>query len=142
MDICQLTDAEIAENEVRRAVETPEAGAVVLFLGIVRNHADGKPVRGLVYEAYPPMVERTFRSIVAEARERWPLHRVAVVHRVGRLEVGETSVAVAVSSSHRREAFEACSYIMERIKADAPIWKKELWANGGDRWVGDDAPTD
>jgi molybdopterin synthase catalytic subunit len=143
MDRCWITDAAISETDVRPLVETPEAGAIVLFLGVVRNHADGRAVRGLEYEAYPAMVEKTINAIVAEARQRWHLHRVAVVHRVGRLEVGETSVAIAVSSSHRREAFDACSFIMDRVKADAPIWKKELWADGSDRWVGDaDATSD
>lgn len=139
MDRCWIADTAIDERDVRSLVDAPEAGAIVLFLGVVRNHAEDRAVSGLVYEAYPTMAERTLSAIVVQARERWRLHRVAVVHRVGQLAVGEASIAIAVSSSHRREAFEACAFIMERIKADAPIWKRELWADGGDRWVGDDS---
>lgn len=138
MDRCWITEEPISEQAVRSWVETPEAGAIVLFLGVVRNHAEGRPVKGLEYEAYSPMVEKTVATLFAQARARWPLHRMAIVHRVGRLEVGETSVVVAVSASHRREAFEACSFLMERLKADAPIWKRELWADGGQHWVGDE----
>lgn len=137
-DRCWITEEPISEQEVRSWVETPEAGAILVFLGVVRNHADGRPVRGLEYHAYSPMVEKTLAAVLAQARQRWSLHRVAIVHRVGRLDVGETSVAVAVSASHRRDAFEACSFIVERLKADAPIWKRELWADGGQRWVGDE----
>ncbi|GIX07402.1 MAG: molybdenum cofactor biosynthesis protein D/E [Candidatus Poribacteria bacterium] len=135
-----ITADPIEEATVRPLVETPEAGAIVLFLGVVRNHAEGRPVVGLEYEAYVPMAERVLRSLAEETLSRWSLQRVAVVHRVGRLKIGEVSIAIAVSAAHRREAFAACAYLMDRIKEEVPIWKREHWAEGGARWVGD--PTE
>ncbi|MBI4576560.1 MAG: molybdenum cofactor biosynthesis protein MoaE [Planctomycetes bacterium] len=107
------------------AVADPAAGATALFLGTVRDHHEGHRVLGLRYEAYPEMAVEQIGAMVEEARGRWPLERVAVSHRTGDLEVGAVSVAVAVSSAHRREAFEACAWIMDRVKRDAPIWKEE-----------------
>ena len=134
---CWITTEPVSEADVRPLVETPESGAVVVFLGIVRNHAEGRGVDSLEYEAYPPMAEQKMSEISEEARERWPLHGVAVVHRVGHLEIGEASIAIAVSSAHRAEAFAACEFVMDRVKEDAPIWKKEHWSEGGARWVDD-----
>jgi molybdopterin synthase catalytic subunit len=141
MNTCWITDAPISEADVRRLVETPASGAVVMFLGIVRDHADGRSVRSLEYEAYPPMAERKMIQIADQACKRWPLHRVAVAHRIGHLAIGEVSVVIAVSSAHRREAFAACEYIMDQVKEDVPIWKKEHWADGVAHWV-DDPATD
>ena len=141
------TDRGAVADEVRvqaKAIDTtallasvgdPAAGAVVLFLGMVRDHSDGKPgVTHLEYEAYHEVVEAKIAAIVARAREKWPLRRVAAVHRVGRLEIGDVSVAVAVSAGHRPEAFEAGRFLIDELKATAPIWKKEHW-EGGAEWV-------
>jgi len=120
------------------AVTTPESGAVVVFLGTVRNHSPGRDgVTHLEYEAYREHVEPKIAEIVEEARQRWPLDAVAAVHRVGSLDVGETSVGVAVSSPHRVDAFPAARYVIDELKSRAPIWKKEHWA-GGAEWVRED----
>ena len=119
-------------------VGTPESGASVVFLGTVRNHAPGKSgVTHLEYEAYEGVVEPKIAEIVAEARQHWPLHKVAALHRVGDLTVGEISVAVAASSSHRADAFSGARYIIDELKKRAPIWKKEHWP-GGSEWVRED----
>jgi molybdopterin synthase catalytic subunit len=109
-------------------------GAVVTFLGLVRNHNAGRRVRYLEYEAYEPLALRTFERIAAEARERWPGVGLAIHHRVGHLEIGEASVAIAAASAHRGEAYAACRYTIERIKQIAPIWKREFF-EGGDVWI-------
>ena len=117
-------------------------GAVVTFLGLVRNHNAGRSVRYLEYEAYVPLAVRTFDRIAAEARERWPTARLAVHHRIGRLEIGDASVAIVAVSPHRAEAYAACRYAIERVKQIAPIWKREFF-EGGDVWIeGASAPPD
>ncbi|MBM3216331.1 molybdenum cofactor biosynthesis protein MoaE [Candidatus Poribacteria bacterium] len=136
---CWMTSDPIDESAVRALVDSPSSGAIVVFLGIVRNHAEGRAVAALEYEAYEPMAVKTLTDIASEAASQWNLDHAAVVHRAGRLKIGEASVAIAVSSAHRAEAFAACAQIMDRIKQDAPIWKREIWADGGERWVGDDA---
>jgi molybdopterin synthase catalytic subunit len=119
-------------------VSDPSCGAVALFLGTVRDHSDGKEgVTRLEYEAYDDVVESKIVEIVDEARDRWDLERIAVVHRVGSLDVGEVSVAVAVGSGHRGEAFSSARYIIDELKARVPIWKKEHWP-GGAEWVRED----
>ena len=120
------------------AVSTPRCGAVTLFLGNVRDHSTGKEgVTHLEYEAYDDIVEDKIAEIVAEARQKWEIEQVAVAHRVGSLQVGETSVAVAVGSGHREEAFAAGRYIIDELKGRVPIWKKEHWP-GGAEWVRED----
>lgn len=120
------------------SVSSPNCGAVALFLGTVRDHSEGiEGVTHLEYEAYDDVVEEKMAEIVAEAREKWDVERVAAVHRVGSLDVGETSVAVAVGSGHRAVAFEAARYIIDELKARVPIWKKEHWP-GGAEWVRED----
>lgn len=137
-----VTEEVVSEADVRPLVETPESGAVVIFLGVVRNHAEGKAVEALTYEAYAPMANKTMLEVAEQAHERWPLHRVAVAHRIGHLGIGDASIAIGVSSAHRKEAFAACEFVMDRIKDDAPIWKKEHWADGPAHWVGDDPEPD
>ena len=137
-----VTEDPVSEADVRPLVETPRSGAVVIFLGVVRNHAEGKAVEALTYEAYPPMANKTMLKVAEEAHERWPLHRIAVAHRIGQLGIGDAAIAIGVSSSHRKEAFAACEYLMDRIKEDVPIWKKEHWADGPAHWVGDDSDND
>ncbi|MBI3492513.1 MAG: molybdenum cofactor biosynthesis protein MoaE [Acidobacteria bacterium] len=110
-------------------------GAVVTFLGLVRNHNVGRSVRHLEYEAYVPLALKTFERIAAEIGERWPSARLALHHRIGRLEIGEASVVIAVSAAHRAEAFEACRYAIDTLKRTVPVWKKEHFEDG-EIWVG------
>ena len=135
----KITTAAITGEEVRRAIEGPDAGAVVLFLGTVRNNTHGRRVSCLEYEAYPPMAEKKMAEIAQEISEKWGLNRVAMIHRIGKLEIGEVSVAVAVASPHRKDGFEACQYAMNRLKQIVPIWKREVWADGEAEWVKPDA---
>ena len=121
--------------EVLARVGSDEDGAAILFLGIVRNHADGRPVTGMRYDAYVAMAESVLAEIAAEAAGRLGVDRVAVVHRVGDLAIGDVSVAIAVSSPHRGESFAASRYVIEEIKKRLPVWKKECYANGEDAWV-------
>ncbi|HWW85570.1 MAG TPA: molybdenum cofactor biosynthesis protein MoaE [Vicinamibacterales bacterium] len=109
-------------------------GAIVTFLGLVRNHNLGRQVRYLEYEAYEPLAARSFERIADEVRQRWPDVRLALHHRIGRLEIGEASVAIATRSPHRGEAYAACRYAIERVKQIAPIWKREFF-EGGDVWI-------
>ena len=109
-------------------------GAVVTFLGLVRNHNLGRSVRYLEYDAYQPLALKAFGRIAAEIGERWPGARLALHHRVGRLEVGDASIAIATGSPHRGDAYAACRYAIERIKQIAPIWKHEFF-DGGEVWI-------
>ena len=109
-------------------------GAVVTFLGLVRNHNAGRSVRYLEYEAYEPLALRTFEQIASEIKNLWPEARLALHHRVGRLEIGDASIAIAAASAHRRHAYAACRYAIERVKQVAPIWKREFF-DGGDIWI-------
>lgn len=115
-------------------VESPTHGGIASFLGQVRDHHDGRTVRGLEYSAYGPMAEMECAAIVAEAEARWPV-RVALAHRVGDLEIGDTAVAVAAGGAHRDEAFAACRYVIEEVKRRVPIWKKEFYQDGAVGWV-------
>jgi len=116
-------------------VRSPQAGAVVLFLGTVRELTAGRTTASLDYEAYPGMAEKTLAEVEAETRARWPVIDVALVHRLGHLALGEVSVAVAVSCPHRAQAFEAARHAIDRIKEVVPIWKRENWADGTREWV-------
>jgi molybdopterin synthase catalytic subunit len=116
------------------AVTHPGVGGIVVFEGVVRDHARGKQVRYLEYDVYPEMAIAQIREIVAEAEQRWGVERVAIAHRTGRLEIGEASVIIVVATPHRGEAFEACRYIIDTLKASVPIWKKEV-ATSGEEWV-------
>jgi molybdopterin synthase catalytic subunit len=109
-------------------------GAVATFLGIVRNHNAGRMVQYLEYEAYEPLAQRAFERIASEVSERWPGVRLALHHRIGRLQIGEASVAIAVASAHRAHAFASCRYAIERVKQIAPIWKREFF-DGGEIWI-------
>jgi molybdopterin synthase catalytic subunit len=131
----QLTHDPIDYSALTEAVRRPGCGGVVLFLGTVRDLTGGKVTVALDYEAYPGMAEQKLAEIEAELHQRWPVGALALVHRLGRLKVGEVSVAVAVSCPHRAEAFEACRYAIDRLKEVVPIWKKENWADGASEWV-------
>jgi len=130
-----LTDVPISVDRVLAEVADDRAGAVVLFLGVVRNNARGRRVQHLTYEAYETLATREIERIGSAALERWPITRVAFAHRTGRLDVGEVSVAIAVSAPHRVEAFEAGRFCIDTLKRTVPIWKKEIW-DGGAEWIG------
>ncbi len=131
-----LTFAPLSLEEVYALADDPGNGAVVVMSGMVRNQTDGKPVVALEYQAYAPMAVAVFGQIAASIRSTWPdINRVVLFHRTGRLQIGEISVLVAVGSPHRREAFEACQYAIDTLKHNAPIWKKEHWADGSSSWV-------
>ena len=113
-----------------------EDGAVATFTGVVRNHHHGKEVLWLEYEAYEEMAETQIDGLITEASRRWPISQVALRHRLGHLEIGEVSVAIAVAAPHRAEALEACRWLIDTLKAEVPIFKKEAYA-GGEVWVDD-----
>jgi len=131
----QLTDKPISTDAVLEAVRSPAAGAVVLFLGTVREMTEGRRTESLEYECYEEMARKELAELETEAQGRWPLVKAAVVHRLGHLPLGEISVAIAVSSPHRRAAFEAGQWLIDRIKEVVPIWKKENYTDGGSDWV-------
>ena len=116
------------------AVRKDESGAVALFYGVVRNHNMGRSVQYLEYDAYESMAVKKLREVADEVCAKFPVNGVAALHRIGRLEIGETSLLVAVSSPHRKEAFEACHYAVDRIKETVPVWKKEVWEDGSE-WI-------
>jgi molybdopterin synthase catalytic subunit len=116
------------------AVRRDDAGAVALFYGVVRNENLGRAVQYLEYDAYPEMAIKKMREVADEVRAKFPIAEIGVLHRIGRLEIGETSLLVAVSSGHRKEAFDACHYAVDRIKQIVPIWKKEVWSDGSE-WI-------
>lgn len=117
------------------SVRSPACGAVVLFLGTVRELTEGRRTLTLDYEAYGAMAEKELTKIEAEARQRWPICEAAIAHRLGRLELGEVSVAVVVSCPHRSQAFDACRFVIDQVKKTVPIWKQEHWADGTQEWV-------
>jgi molybdopterin converting factor subunit 1 len=130
-----LTEQPLDAAEVTRRVEHPSCGAVVTFVGAVRLENEGRQVDYLEYEAYPGMAEAKMAEIGREIAERWGLERVAMAHKLGRCDVGEPSIVIAVASGHRREAFEACHYAIDRVKQIVPIWKREVWKDGA-VWIG------
>ena len=134
----EVTAEPLDPQRLTDAVRKDESGAVALFLGVVRDNSRGRRVLYLEYDAYPEMASRVMRRIAEEALGRWPLTDVAMQHRTGRLEIGETSLLIAVSSPHRKEAFEACHHLVDRFKESVPIWKKEVW-EGGEVWIEGDA---
>ncbi len=130
-----LTDQPIDTEALLRQVSSPKAGAVVLFLGTTREWTGQRRTESLDYECYPQMARAKLAELETEARRRWPLVDCAIVHRLGRLAVGEASVAVAVSSAHRQAAFHAGEWLIDTLKQVVPIWKKENWADGRSEWV-------
>jgi molybdopterin synthase catalytic subunit len=133
--LIEITNGPIPFDRLLGEVADPGAGAVVLFLGVVRDNARGRRVDHLIYEAYETLARREMEKIAAAITARWPVARVAMIHRTGHLGVGEASVAVSVSAPHRAEAFEAARFAIDTLKATVPIWKKEIW-EGGEAWVG------
>jgi molybdopterin synthase catalytic subunit len=133
--LIRLTHDPIDYHALTESVRRPDCGAVVLFLGTVRDLTDGKVTVALDYEAYPGMAEKKMAEIEADTRSRWTVGDLAMIHRLGHLDVGEVSVAVAVSCPHRGEAFAAGRHAIDRLKELVPIWKKENWADGSTEWV-------
>lgn len=131
----QLTTQTIDYGPLVEAARNHASGAVVLFLGTVRDWSDGRGVASLDYDAYPAMAEKKLAEVVAEACEKWPLQHAAVVHRYGHLQLGDIAVAVVTASVHRAEAFEAGQWIMDTVKRVVPIWKRENWSDGTAEWV-------
>jgi molybdopterin synthase catalytic subunit len=131
----QLTNEPIDAAALLQLVNSNQAGAVVLFLGTVREVTKGRRTASLDYECYPEMAEKKLRELEAEACRRWPVTACAIVHRLGHMELGEASVAVAVSTPHRQDAFEAGKWLIDTLKEVVPIWKKENWADGTTEWV-------
>ncbi len=129
-DVVEIVRTPIDARSLAARLLRGEDGAVVTFEGVTRNHSGGRATRYLEYEAYEPMALTQMRAIIDEVKKRWPVDRVGIVHRLGRLEIGETSVAIVVTSAHRKPAFEACHYTIDRLKKIVPIWKKEYFTDG------------
>ncbi len=135
-DSLKIMFAPLSLDEVYTLANDPANGAIVLMSGTVRQQTEGKAVRYLEYQAYEPMAIEIFRQIGANIRQQWTdTNRVVIHHRIGQLQIGEISVLVAVGCPHRAEAFEACRYAIDTLKHNAPIWKKEHWADGSSTWV-------
>jgi molybdopterin synthase catalytic subunit len=131
----RVTDKPINLQELVDCVTDPEAGAVVTFIGTTRNNNEGRKVIALDYQAYPEMAEKELTRLGEEARTKWQICRMAIVHRVGPVQIKEPSVVIAVSAAHREAAFAACRFAIEEIKKTVPIWKKEVY-EGGEIWIG------
>lgn len=131
----EITREPLTAESVAELVRSPECGAVTTFLGTARRMSGGREVEYLEYEAYPEMAIRKLRQIAGEIEKRWSTDRLAIRHRVGRIDLGEVSVAIAVATEHRAEGFAACRYAIDRLKEIVPIWKKEVWVGGGE-WIG------
>lgn len=131
----RVTEDPLELQELMDFVSDPGAGAVATFVGTARNHNEGRRVISLDYDAYPEMAEKELAQLGEEAKEQWKLCRLAIVHRVGPVQIGEASVMIAVSAPHRQDAFAACRFAIEEIKKRVPIWKKEVF-EGGEVWIG------
>jgi MoaE-MoaD fusion protein len=135
-DIYRVVTEPLSPDTIAAEVDDPGAGGIVIFSGVVRNETGGRPVKFLEYEAHAPMAEVKMREIGESLRARWSgVKRVAMLHRIGRLEIGEASVLIAISASHRGDAFEACRYAIDTLKRTVPVWKKEHFEDG-EVWVG------
>jgi molybdopterin synthase catalytic subunit len=129
----EITSDSLTVDTIVAQLADPAVGAVVTFVGVVRGETGGREVLYLEYEAYPEMAEQVLEQIADEVRSRWPeIREVAIVHRVGRLEIGETAVVIALSAAHRAQLFDALHYTIDRVKEIAPIWKKEVWTDGAE----------
>ena len=131
----KITTEPLDVQALNDLVKRPSDGAVVTFDGIVRDNFDGRPVRALEYEAYADMAQKKMEAIGKEVQAKFDIGKIAMVHRIGHLDIGESSIVIAVAAPHRHAAFEACAYAMDRVKADVPVWKKEFFADGDTHWV-------
>lgn len=132
--LIELSSSDLNPSRAQEFVAAPEVGGIVVFVGTVRNHSKGKDVIRLEFESYEAMAVKEMSLIAQRALDRWPLHKVAILHRTGVLPIGEIPVVIAVSSAHRKEAFEACEFCIDELKKSVPIWKKEFF-EGGEHWV-------
>lgn len=135
MSSLYLTKEPISLAEIFSGFHHPAAGGIVLFSGEVRNHHMGKSVAFLEYEAYESMAEKMIGKIITEAKEKWELHLVHCIHRLGKISISESAIVILTAASHRSEAFEANRWIVDRIKHEVPIWKKETFTDGTSDWV-------
>jgi len=133
-ELYRITHDAIDARAVATQLQRPEAGAICIFEGIVRNNSKGKTTRYLIYEGYETMALNKMEEIGVFVRKAWDIDAVGIVHRLGRLEIGETSVAIIVTSAHRRASFDACEYAIDKLKKIVPIWKKEFFEDG-EVWV-------
>lgn len=129
-----ITAEPINITAVIDSVKTSGAGAIDVFVGTTRDHSKGRAVSGLEYEAYVPMALKCMNEIESETRRQWNLHEINIVHRVGKVSIGEPSVVIAVSSAHRDEAFKACRFLIDQLKLVVPIWKREFFSDGSVEW--------
>lgn len=134
-ELIKITTEVIDEAAVLKSVRSDEAGAVILFVGTTRQFTDGRETSRLVYECYEEMAVKKLTELHSVACEKWPIEKCAIVHRVGKVELGESSIAVAVSTPHRIDAFAAAQWLMDTIKKEVPIWKQENWADGTEEWI-------
>jgi molybdopterin synthase catalytic subunit len=130
-----ITEQPLNSDRVLQKMSSPRAGAVVFFLGITREFTDSRQTAWLEYDCYRAMAEQKLAELEQAARARWPVVDCTLLHRVGRVELGEASVLVAVSTPHRQDAFQAAEWLMDTIKQEVPIWKKEHWTDGSSQWV-------
>lgn len=130
-----ITDKPIDSSAVLASVSDPDCGANVLFVGTTRRMTGQRETTRLEYECYESMAVSKMEALAAQACEQWPIVKVSIVHRIGAVEIEAASIAVAVSSAHRSPAFEAASWLLERLKQEVPVWKREIWADGQEEWV-------
>lgn len=135
MDLYRVQDDVIKADALHDVVLADFDGAVTSFAGTVRDNTKGRGTSYLVYDAYKEMAEKKMKEIGDEVKEKWEVDSVGMLHRVGKLEIGEISVLIAISSPHRRASLEACHYAIDRLKETVPIWKKEVWSDGGEAWI-------
>lgn len=130
-----FTREKIDVEPLLSSARVPESGAVVLFLGVTRRFTADRETTRLAYDAYEEMAAKELQRLAEEARRRWPILTCAIVHRLGDVPAGEDSVAIAVSSAHRRDAFEAGQWLIDTLKQSVPIWKQEQWSDGAAQWI-------
>jgi MoaE-MoaD fusion protein len=140
-DICEIVHEQIQAGNIADLVKAPADGAVVVFDGIVRNNSGGRATQFLIYEAYEPMALGVMRELCAEIHRRYKVDRIAMQHRLGRLEIGETSILIAVSAAHRAAAFDACRFAIDTFKKTVPIWKQEHFSDGAVWAEGEGKPS-
>ncbi len=134
MDLLYISHTELIPEEIINAVGADDAGAINVFIGTVRNATKGRDVQYLEFEAYEPMALKEMQKIVATTKQKWPVVEMAIHHRVGKLEIGDIPVVIAVATAHRQQGFDACEYAIDTLKKTVPIWKKEIFTDG-EQWV-------
>ncbi len=137
VDLIRICEQALQTEEAVQFVTDAAAGGIDVFLGTTRGESasDGRKLLALDYEAYPEMALKQMQDLARRAREKWPVTKIAILHRIGRVNVGEPSVIIAVSCPHRGESFEACRFLIDTLKTEVAIWKKEVWADGSTSWV-------